>query len=150
MDLKVRRARLGDLEKLISFALEEAREAEGLKKVPATLRKGIETALYDETIALYWVLVDKNDEPVGNVSALREWSNWNAGFYWWIQSMYISPEYRGKGHLLKLLDAVKAEARRQGGLDLRLYVNKDNNRAVRAYLKSGFTESKYKIMIQGL
>ena len=150
MELKVRRARLGDLEKLILFALEEAREAEGLKKVPATLRKGIETALHDEKIALYWVLVDKNDEPVGNVSALREWSNWNAGFYWWIQSMFISPEYRGKGYLSELLDAVKTEAQTQGGLDLRLYVSKNNNRAVKAYRKSGFRESKYKIMIQGL
>jgi len=132
------------------FALEEAKEAEGLKKVPATLRIGIETALNDETIALYWVLVDESDEPVGNVSALREWSNWNAGFYWWIQSMYISPEYRGKGYLSQLLDAVKDEAQTQGGLDLRLYVHEDNNRAVKAYRKSGFLESKYKIMTQQL
>jgi hypothetical protein len=75
MDLKVRRARLSDLEKLILFAFEEAKEAEGIEKVPATLRIGIETALNDENIALYWVLVDESDEPVGNVSALREWSN---------------------------------------------------------------------------
>jgi ribosomal protein S18 acetylase RimI-like enzyme len=64
--------------------------------------------------------------------------------------MYISPGYRGKGYLSKLLDGVKAEARRQGGLELRLYVNKDNNRALKAYLKSGFIESKYKIMSHGL
>lgn len=150
MDLKVRRARLNDLEKLILFAFEEAKDAEGIEKVPATLRIGIETALKNDNIALYWVLVDESDVPVGNVSALREWSNWNAGFYWWIQSMYISPGYRGKGYLSKLLDGVKAEARRQGGLELRLYVNKDNNRAVKAYLKSGFIESKYKIMSHGL
>jgi GNAT superfamily N-acetyltransferase len=150
MDLKVRRARLNDLEKLILFAFEEAKDAEGIEKVPATLRIGIETALKNDNIALYWVLVDESDVPVGNVSALREWSNWNAGFYWWIQSMYISPGYRGKGYLSKLLDGVKAEARRQGGLELRLYVNKDNNRALKAYLKSGFIESKYKIMSHGL
>jgi len=148
--MKVRRARLSDLEKLILFAFEEAKEAEGIEKVPATLRIGIETALNDENIALYWVVVDESDEPVGNVSALREWSNWNAGFYWWIQSMYISSEYRGKGSLSQLLDAVKAEAQTQGGLELRLYVHEDNIRAVKAYRKSGFLESKYKIMTQGL
>jgi ribosomal protein S18 acetylase RimI-like enzyme len=150
MDLKVRRARLYDLERLILFAFEEAKEAEGIEKVPATLRIGIETALNDENIAIYWVLVDERDEPVGNVSALREWSNWNAGFYWWIQSMYISPEYRGKGYLSQLLDAVKAEAQTQGGLELRLYVHEDNKLAVKAYRKSGFLESKYKIMTQKL
>jgi ribosomal protein S18 acetylase RimI-like enzyme len=52
--------------------------------------------------------------------------------------------------LSQLLDAVKDEAQTQGGLDLRLYVHEDNNRAVKAYRKSGFRESKYKIMIQGL
>jgi len=150
MDLKVRRARLSDLEKLVFFAFEEAKEAERVEKAPETLRIGIETALNNENIALYWVLVDENDEPVGNISALREWSNLNAGFYWWIQSLYILPEYRGKGYVSQLFDAVKAEARAQGGLDLRLCVHEDNKRAIKAYYKSGFSESKYKIMTQEL
>jgi len=150
MDLKVRRAELKDLEKLIGFAYEEAREAEGVEKVPGTLRTGIMTALVNKDIALYWVLVDRDDEPVGNVSALWEWSNWNAGYYWWIMSMYIAPEYRGKGYAALLLDTVKAEAKKQGALDLRLYVYEDNTRAMKAYEKTGFVESKYKVMIHGL
>lgn len=148
MELKTRRARLSDLQKLVFFAQEEAREAEGKVKIPTVLSKGIEAALADENIALYWVLVNKQDEPVGNVSALREWSNWNAGYYWWIQSLYISPEYRGKGYISLLLDAVKVEAQAQGGLDLRLYVHADNIQAIKAYKKTGFRESKYKVMIQ--
>lgn len=150
MDLKVRRAELKDLDKLIGFAYEEAREAEGAEMVPATLRTGIMTALINKEIAIYWVLVDRDDEPVGNVSALKEWSNWNAGFYWWIQSMYISPQYRGKGYLPLLLNTVNAEAKKQGALDLRLYVYKDNVRAIKAYEKTGFVEAKYNIMIRKL
>ena len=146
MDLQVRRARIKDLDKLVIFAFQEAREAEGVEKARATLRAGIETALKNEDIAIYWVLVDESDEPVGNVSALREWSNWNAGYYWWIQSIYVSPAYRGKGYSSQLLDTVRTEAKAQGGLDLRLYVHKDNIRAVKAYEKSGFFESEYIIM----
>lgn len=147
MRLKVRHASLKDLEKLVIFAREEAREAEGIKKETDTLRAGIITALKDKNIALYWVLVDQNDEPVGNISVLREWSNWNAGFYWWIQSIYILPEFRGKGYFSKLMETVKTEAKKMGGLDIRLYVHKKNVRAIKAYLKSGFKESKYKMMI---
>jgi len=81
------------------------------------------------------VLVDDHDNPVGSVSALKEWSDWNAGYYWWLQSMYLSPKQRGKGRMTHLLDAVKYEMEQQKGLELRLYVHEDNRAAIRAYEK---------------
>jgi GNAT superfamily N-acetyltransferase len=150
MDATVRRARLADLDSLIHFAAEEARAAEGIEKTPATLRTGILSALKDEALALYWVLADEADRPVGVISAMKEWSNWNAGFYWWVQSLYIAPDHRGKGYLTLLFDAVRDEARRQGGLDLRLYVYVDNERARAAYRKNGFDEMHYRIMKSAL
>ena len=148
--MKVRRAELKDLEYLVEFTSEEAREAEGSVKIPETLEKGIRAALEDSTIAIYWVLVDEKEAPVGSVSALREWSDWNAGYYWWIQSMYISPAYRGKGCMTPLLDAVKSEVKKQQGLELRLYVHEENKVAIRAYEKARFTHSSYRIMAQPL
>ena len=150
MDLTIRRAQLKDLDKLTLFVQKEAKESEGLDIDPETLRKGVEKALKDENIALYWVLVDKNDEPVGNISALREWSNFHAGFYWWIQSLYFVPEYRGKGYLSLLFDAVNTEIQKQGGIELRLMVHEKNKRAIKAYTKGGFTELPYKIMSKKL
>ena len=58
---------------------------------------------------MYWVLMNQNNEPVGSASALKEWSDWSAGYYWWIQSMYIEPDYRGKGYMDLLLNAIKSE-----------------------------------------
>jgi GNAT superfamily N-acetyltransferase len=146
MDVSVRRATLDDLDSLIRFASEEVREAEGIEKAPATLRAGIGAALENEELAIYWVLAGEGDQPVGNISALREWSNWNAGFYWWVQSLYVAPDYRGKGYLRLLFNAVRDEARRQNGLDLRLYVHEGNERARAAYRKAGFAEMHYRIM----
>ena len=132
----------------------EEREAmgipEGLEKAPASLKAGVEAALGNEELALYWVLVDDADQAVGNISALREWSNWNAGFYWWVQSLYISPAYRGAGYLSLLLEAVAEEARRHGGLDLRLHVQADNRRARAAYIRAGFSEVRYRVMLRAL
>jgi GNAT superfamily N-acetyltransferase len=150
MDATVRRATFADLDSLIHFAAEEAREAEGIEKTPATLRAGILAALENEQLALYWVLADEHDQPVGVISATKEWSNWNAGFYWWVQSLYITPHYRGRGHLGLLFDAVREEAIRQGGLDLRLYVYEENERARAAYRKNGFAEMHYRIMHSAL
>lgn len=145
--MKVRKAVLDDLSYLVNFTSEEAREAEGSIKIPETLEKGILVALRDPSIATYWVLVDENDTPVGSVSAVREWSDWNAGYYWWIQSMFLSKSQRGKGRMSLLLDAVKHEMKVQKGLELRLYVHKDNCTAVRAYQNAHFLKSDYEIMI---
>lgn len=144
--LRVRRARPDDLDALVGFAAEEARDAEGAEKQTATVRRGIAAALADERLGRYWVLVDAADRPLGNVSAVTEWSNRHVGFYWWVQSLYIEPAHRGRGHAARLLDAVAGEARVQGGLDLRLYVFSENRRALRAYEKLGFHETAYRIM----
>jgi GNAT superfamily N-acetyltransferase len=144
--MHVRRAELKDLPHLVEFTAEEFKEAEGNIRIPDTLEKGIKKALEDDSIALYWILVDDQDKPVGSVSTLTEWSDWNAGYYWWIQSMYLIPDQRGKGYMSLLLEAVKSEMEHQNGLELRLYVHEKNVVAIKAYQKSGFTHSKYKIM----
>ena len=145
--MNVRKATTGDLSTLVEFTLEEAKEAEGTTKDSERLERGIKTALEDSSIALYWILVDETDEPIGSISALKEWSDWNAGFYWWIQSMYIVPDQRGKGYISKLLNAVVKEMESQNGLELRLYVHQDNKKAIKAYEKVYFEKSPYEIMV---
>ena len=146
MDAQIRKAVIDDIDSLIEFSFEEAKEAEGLTRVPDTLRAGITAALNDSSKAIYWVIADENDKPFGNVSALKEWSDWNDGYYWWIQSMFISTRYRGKGYLKLLINAVESEMKRENGLELRLYVHKDNKVAIRAYEKVGFVISNYDVM----
>ena len=145
--MNVRKAEPKDLDTLVEFTAAEAREAEGHPKPLQTLTKGIQAALADRSIAMYWVLIDDDQQVVGSASALKEWSDWHAGYYWWIQSMYIHPDYRGKGYLHLLLAAIKAEMHAQHGLELRLYVHEKNATAIRAYQKANFTFSSYKIMV---
>ncbi|MFX1466106.1 MAG: GNAT family N-acetyltransferase [Promethearchaeota archaeon] len=146
----VRQAKLSDHEKLISFSVLEAKEAEGIDLSPGNVRHGILAALKNDALGKYWVLTKENEEVIGNISVIREWSNWNGGYYWWIQSLFIQPEFRGTGLMQKLIDTVKEEAQRGKGLDLRLYVHSTNTRAIKAYRKSGFSESDYRIMACGL
>lgn len=145
--LNIREAELRDLLFLVEFTSEEAREAENAVKIPETLKRGIEAALRDRGIASYWVMADKDDIPIGSISTVREWSDWNAGYYWWIQSMYLRPDYRGKGLMSELISYVESEMYRAGGLELRLYVHSNNVVARRAYEKSGFSLSDYQIMV---
>jgi GNAT superfamily N-acetyltransferase len=136
------------LDRLVEFTAAEAREAEGRTRDTKTLADGIRAALADRSIAMYWMLVNEDNQPVGSASALKEWSDWNAGYYWWIQSMYIRPEYRGKGHMALLLDAIRSAMQKTNGLQLRLYVHENNQAAIRAYAKANFVFAKYRIMVQ--
>jgi ribosomal protein S18 acetylase RimI-like enzyme len=47
----------------------------------------------------------------------------------------------------KLLQATKDAAEGEGAIELMLYVHEQNERAIRAYRKSGFSDSDYRIMI---
>ncbi len=146
MDYVIRRANLADLGPLVEFTLSEAKEAEGISKNREKARQGIRTSLKDESVAIYWVIQDSQKELIGNVSVVKEWSNWNAGYYWWIQSLYIKPEHRGRGLIRMLIQKVRESARQGKALDIRLYVHKNNERAIKAYVKSGFVDSDYRIM----
>ena len=146
----IRPACAEDLETLVAFTLAEAREAEGEDKSPQAVDVGVRTALLDASIARYWVAEDAAGAIVGSISVVREWSDWNGGFYWWIQSVYIQPGIRGQGLIAYLLDHVRAIAREGGALDLRLYVHRKNRRARSAYLREGFAIAPYEIMIAPL
>ena len=148
--MRIRMASFDDLDTLVGFIHEEAREAEGLTIDRATLEAGIRAALEDNSIAVYWILVDDIGTPCGCTSIIKEWSDWNARNYWWIQSMYITPEHRGKGYIQVMLDSITEAAREQDCLELRLYVHNSNTSAIRAYEKVGFEHSPYKMMSQSI
>ena len=146
MDYVVRRAQDQDLDSLVSFTVAEAREAEGAELDPSIVRRGVEAGLSNPAIAMYWVVESDRGEIVARTSALREWSDWRAQYYWWIQSMYVVPDRRGRGLVEMLIGAVSAEARNSGAADLRLYVHEQNSRAIRAYRRCGFSDLPYRIM----
>ena len=146
MKFKVRKANLNDLDQLVKFIAAEADEAEGISKSTANIRNGIKSGLENPDIARYWVIEGTDGSLIGSVSVVKEWSDWNCAFYWWIQSMYIIPSHRGQGLMEALLETVKHSARNENALELRLYVHEGNKRAIKAYQKAGFSDTDYKMM----
>jgi len=150
----IRDATLYDLDRLVAFIMAEAREAEGIEKETQIIAQGIRAGLLNPQVARYWVLehLQENQEKsvVGSISIVREWSDWCAGYYWWIQSIFIEPQFRGKGLMKIMLDEVKRAAKSEDAVDLRLYVHKDNTRAIKAYQREGFSHTPYRIMWMAL
>jgi GNAT superfamily N-acetyltransferase len=140
-----------DIPVLVDFIMQEAVESEGRVPDRDTITRGISAAFEDSRLARYWKLIHSpSGKIVGSTSATMEWSDWNAGHYWWIQSIFIANEFRGKGLIAVLLARLEEEARRQGAIELRLYVHSRNSSAIRAYEKTAFADTPYKIMSKRL
>jgi ribosomal protein S18 acetylase RimI-like enzyme len=76
-----------------------------------------------------------------------EWSDWRDGMIWWIQSVYVHPDYRRQGVFSALYRHVELCAQADpDACGLRLYVAKDNERAQGTYAALGMTETRYRIM----
>jgi len=143
-ELSVREATREDVDLLAGFTLEEAREAEGRVLDPALARRAVEAAFSLQAASRYWIA--SRAAPVGSASVTLEWSDWNAGHYWWLQSVYVVPEARGSGVVGRLVEEIVRAARAAGAVELRLLVHGDNQRAIAAYRRDGFEPLPYQVM----
>ena len=146
--IAIRAARPGDAEVIAEFNLRLARESEGRDLDPDTIARGVRMLLADPARGQYWIAEDRGAKstpaPAGQCLVTTEWSDWTNGRYWWFQSVYVPPEYRGRGVFRALWEHVEAAARREGDVaSLRLYVERDNASARAVYEKLGMEESGY-------
>ncbi len=146
----IREALPSDIDTLVAFTLQEAREAEGLEEDLDAVKRGIRGAFRDPRPAVYWIAEAPDGSIVASTSVSTEWSDFHGGYYWWIHSLFILPEHRGNGLLEVLLDHLQNAAEEAGALDLRLYAHQSNERALRAYRRCGFAVAPYIIMTRSV
>jgi GNAT superfamily N-acetyltransferase len=135
---------------LVAFTLQEADDAEGVSLDATAVRRGVERALDDPTLARYWIAMDSEGKAAASASITTEWSNFYGGYYWWVQSLFVSAGHRGRGLVDQLLDHLARTAAAAGALDLRLYAHDANARAHRVYHRCGFTRAPYVLMRRSL
>lgn len=141
--VRVRPARAEDREAIAAFNAAMAHETEGKELDLATLTRGVEKALADPSRGRYFV-AEVGGRAAGCLLLTREWSDWRDGWYWWIQSVYVTPESRDRGVYTALHEQVRREAMAAGDVAaIRLYVEKHNAPAQRTYRRLGMVDSDY-------
>ena len=84
---------------------------------------------------------------VASTSVITEWSDWRNGNVWWIQSVYIRPDWRRRGVFRALYRHVQSLAAAEPGvIGLRLYVEEGNVRAQQTYAALGMKKPNYLVM----
>lgn len=145
MGLTVRPAHEQDLDHLVEFNQALARETESRELSVETLRSGVRGLLARPQYGFYLVAQD-GDTVAGGLLITFEWSDWRDGVYWWVQSVYVRPAYRGRGVYRALYSAVKARAATQPEVrGCRLYVEQNNLAAQQVYAKLGMKPTGYQV-----
>ncbi len=141
--MNIRIAQPADVSSLVDFNQKMALETEGKHLDDAVLSNGVKAVFDDENKGFYVVCEDEG-AILGGLMITFEWSDWRNKWFWWIQSVYIVPEARGRGIYRQMYDFVKAKAKDNGNVcGFRLYVEKENLSAQGVYDKVGMTESHY-------
>lgn len=148
VEIELRAADATDIELLVEFNQAHAAEVEDKGLDAQVLRKGI-AHLMDEPRDGFYLIAevasDGHSEKIaaGTLMVTTEWSDWRNAHFWWIQSVYVHPQYRRQGVYSALHNQVAAQARAANACGLRLYVEKENVGAQATYRKHGMDETYY-------
>lgn len=142
LDLTITQGKASDIDTIVRFQADMAMESEGTMLDMDRLTLGVSSAINDEQKGIYLV-ARANDTPIGSLMLTREWSDWNNQWYWWIQSVYVMPEYRKKGVYKAMYATLKDMAQENGVSKIRLYADRTNLSAQQVYQRLGMRESHY-------
>ena len=143
--VKIRKAKLGDTERIVELQQKMAQETEGLRLNKKIVARGVRAVFRKPEYGNYWVAEEKGG-ILGVLLAIPEWSDWRNGTVLWIHSLYVVPEARRRGVFKKLYLNLKKQVEQSSKLvGLRLYVDKQNKSAKKIYEKLGMSRDHYEL-----
>lgn len=156
LTIQVRPALPDDWETIVDFNCRLAEESEGKRLDRGDVVPGVQALLSDPRKGRYFVAVAvaeslpqaiDSGRIVGQLMHTFEWSDWRNGMIWWLQSVYVYPEFRRQGVFRSLFERLRQEAEADPGVvGLRLYVEEGNQRAHATYEKLGLGRGGYFVM----
>ncbi|MEO1171593.1 MAG: GNAT family N-acetyltransferase [Myxococcota bacterium] len=142
----LRDASVNDLSAVVDGNAAMAEETEGRTLDRETLRRGCEAVLNDPALGRYIIASSEDGEYAGQLMLTYEWSDWRAGMFWWIQSVFVAPAHRRKGVYRALYEYVQQQAAAAENVcGIRLYVYETNERAKRTYKALGMDACGYEV-----
>lgn len=146
MGVRIRDAVPDDRSTITTWNLALADETEDKGLDAAILDEGVQRVLDDPSLGRYFI-AEIDGRAVGQMMLTYEWSDWRNGLFWWIQSVYVTPDARKSGVFTALYRHVESLARAEPAVcGLRLYVHDSNTRAVEVYRRLGMHDGHYRVM----
>ena len=142
-DIHIRRATSADAKFIAESNIAMAFETEGMALQEHVVGPGV-SAVFDDPSLGFYVIAEIEGQPAGQLMVTFEWSDWRNSLWWWIQSVYVRPEFRRRGVYSALHRRVADEAQAAGGVcGLRLYVEQENTVAQQVYRSLDMYPTRY-------
>ena len=143
----IRKSLPADAPTIAEFNIALAAETENKKLDPEIILPGVRALIENEQLGFYLVAEDA-DRVVGMLMVTNEWSDWRNGMFWWVQSVYVHPDYRRQGIYRSLYQTVQELSAEHAVCGFRLYVEQENIAAQKTYQKLGMTRTPYQMFEQ--
>lgn len=141
----VRAAAPADRDVIVEYNIRLAAESEDMHLDPDLVTRGVALVLEDPGRGRYF-LAEQDGRVIGQTMITLEWSDWRCGWFWWIQSVYVHPDWRGQGVFRQLQNHVMSRARERDDVcGVRLYVDRDNRIAQQVYDRTGLPRAHYEM-----
>lgn len=141
----IRKAHPSDSETIARFQLAMAKETENMILDPDTVFRGVKS-IFDNPAKGFYLVAAENDEVIACLMITLEWSDWRARTIWWIQSLYVKPEWRKQGIYRNMYNHLKELIKNDDSVGgIRLYVDKSNIPAQKVYEALGMDGNHYQL-----
>ncbi len=112
--VSVRLATVADAEFLVRGNASMALETEGLSLDLDRLRDGVHN-LFEDAARGFYLIAEAEGRRAGQMMITYEWSDWRNANFWWIQSVWVEPQFRRRGVFRALYQSAESrdQSRRQ-------------------------------------
>ncbi len=132
----IRFAKESDLPKLVNLCKLHAQfekseyELEGKEEL-------LKDHLFSERPSLYCLVAEHNQKLIGYTSYMKQFSTWDAGYYIYMDCLFLTEESRGFGIGERLINQIKEEAKKMDCSLIQWQTPKFNIRAMKFYDRIG-------------
>ena len=145
MRIVVRDAAVSDINTIVEFNQRLAHETEGKSLEPSVIGAGVRRGFESPQMCRYFV-AEVDGIVVGTTMLTYELTDWRDGVIWWLQSVFIEPVFRRHGVFRAIYRHIESLAREHPDVrGLRLYVHRDNARAMKTYESLGMEKAGYEL-----
>ncbi|NCC73226.1 MAG: N-acetyltransferase [Sphingobacteriia bacterium] len=144
-EIIVRPAKAAEWEIIATFQVKMALETENVKLEESVINSGVVAVFSNPVFGRYYVAVT-GKEIIASLLVTYEWSDWRNSMVWWLQSVYVLPEYRRKGVFSRMYHHIRNEVENLPDVSgIRLYMIHHNQKAEKVYLKIGMDGNRYRM-----
>jgi GNAT superfamily N-acetyltransferase len=144
-EVRYREGLPSDAAAIINFQIAMARETEDFDLVRDITTKGVHAVFANPAYGRYFV-AEAEGRVIASLMITYEWSDWRNGMVWWIQSVYVVPDFRRRGVYAGLYEHVKAMVEAEPSIrGIRLYVDNRNKPAQEVYARLGMEGEHYRV-----